>query len=209
MLGPIGLVQLAEFYLFSLMAHLTLKSQSTLTNLQPILERNILPLTWNSISALLLSALWAFPVFAQHSHGKGSLQLSLTGDVLQGQWTMPMEALLGFEHLPKTSAQTDAMHQLQKSLQNASYFIELPADAKCQALEAKAESDMFQGIKGKGHSDLNYLFKFRCANPQALSKFSFPFFKSHIRSKQLKLEWVSQGSQKSVTVRSSNPSFSP
>jgi hypothetical protein len=159
--------------------------------------------------AILLSLLLAFPSFAQHSHGKGALQLSLNGDVLQGQWTMPMEALLGFEHLPKTAAQTDAMNQLQRSLQNASYFIELPVEAKCQQLEVKAESDMFQGIKGKGHSDLNYAFKFKCVNPLALTKFVFPFFKSHIRSNQLKLEWVSLGAQKATTVRSGKPSFSP
>ena len=159
--------------------------------------------------AIFLSLLLAFPSFAQHSHGKGALQLSLNGDVLQGQWTMPMEALLGFEHLPKTTAQTDAMNQLQRSLQNASYFIELPVEAKCQQLEVKAESDMFQGIKGKGHSDLNYAFKFKCVNPQALTKFGFPFFKSHIRSNQLKLEWVSLGAQKATTVRSGKPSFSP
>jgi hypothetical protein len=159
--------------------------------------------------AILLSLLLAFPSFAQHSHGKGALQLSLNGDVLQGQWTMPMEALLGFEHLPKTAAQTDAMNQLQRSLQNASYFIELPVEAKCQQLEVKAESDMFQGIKGKGHSDLNYAFKFKCVNPQALTKFVFPFFKSHIRSNQLKLEWVSLGAQKATTVRFGKPSFSP
>ena len=159
--------------------------------------------------AIFLSLLLAFPSFAQHSHGKGALQLSLNGDVLQGQWTMPMEALLGFEHLPKTAAQTDAMNQLQRSLQNASYFIELPVEAKCQQLEVKAESDMFQGIKGKGHSDLNYAFKFKCVNPQALTKFVFPIFKSHIRSNQLKLEWVSLGAQKAATVRSGKPFFSP
>ena len=159
--------------------------------------------------AILSSLLLALPIFAQHSHGKGALQLSLNGDVLQGQWTMPMEALLGFEHLPKTAAQTDDMNQLQRSLQNASYFIELPLEAKCQQLEVKAESDMFQGIKGKAHSDLNYAFKFKCVNPQALTKFVFPFFKSHIRSNQLKLEWVSQGAQKTATVRSGKPSFSP
>jgi hypothetical protein len=131
----------------------------------------------------------------------------LNGDVLQGQWTMPMEALLGFEHLPKTAAQTDAMNQLQRSLQNASYFIELPVEAKCQQLEVKAESDMFQGVKGKGHSDLQYDFKFKCTHPQALTKFGFPFFKSHFRAHQLKVEWVSQGSQKSAMVRSSKPTF--
>ena len=43
-----------------------------------------------------LAIIWAVPSMAQHSHGKGTLQLSLQSDVLQGQWTMPMEALLGF-----------------------------------------------------------------------------------------------------------------
>jgi hypothetical protein len=118
-----------------------------------------------------------------------------------------MEALLGFEQLPKNPSQTDAMTQLQKSLQNASYFIELPAEAKCQQIEVKAESDMFQGVKGKGHSDLQYDFKFKCTHPQALTKFGFPFFKSHLRAHQLKVEWVSQGSQKSAMVRSSKPTF--
>lgn len=149
----------------------------------------------------------AVPSFAQHSHGKGTLQLSLQSDILQGQWKMPMEALLGFEQLPKNPSQTDAMTQLQKSLQNASYFIELPAEAKCQQIEVKAESDMFQGVKGKGHSDLQYDFKFKCTHPQALTKFGFPFFKSHLRAHQLKVEWVSQGSQKSAMVRSSKPAF--
>ena len=152
-------------------------------------------------------SLMALPSIAQHSHGKGLLQLSLNGDLLQGQWTMPMEALLGFEQLPKNPKQTEAMNELQKSLQNASYFIELPAEAKCQQIEVKADSDMFQGIKGKAHSDLQYAFKFKCANPQALTKFGFPFFKSHIKSHQLKVEWVSQGAQKSATVRSSKPTF--
>ena len=149
----------------------------------------------------------AVPSFAQHSNGKGTLQLSLQSDILQGQWKMPMEALLGFEQLPKNPSQTDAMTQLQKSLQNASYFIELPAEAKCQQIEVKAESDMFQGVKGKGHSDLQYDFKFKCTHPQALTKFGFPFFKSHLRAHQLKVEWVSQGSQKSAMVRSSKPAF--
>ena len=158
-------------------------------------------------SALLVSALLTLPVLAQHAHGKGSLQLVLNEDVLQGQWSMPMEALLGFEHLPKTAAQTEAMRKLQKSLENASYFIEVPADAKCQQIEVKAESDMFQGVKGKGHSDLQYDFKFKCTHPQALTKFGFPFFKSHLRAHQLKVEWVSQGSQKSAMVRSSKPTF--
>lgn len=160
-------------------------------------------------SALLISALLTLPVLAQHAHGKGSLQLVLNADVLQGQWSMPMEALLGFEHLPKTAAQTEAMRKLQKSLESASYFIEVPADARCQQIEVRAESDMFQGIQSKGHSDLHFAFKLKCANPLALKKFDFPFFKSHIRSNQLKLEWVAQGSQKSATVRSSKPTFSP
>ncbi len=149
------------------------------------------------------------PSHAQHAHGKGLLQLSLNGDVLEGQWQMPMEALLGFETLPRNAAQTDAMNQLQRSLQNASYFIDIPVDAKCQQVEVKADSDMFRGVKSKGHSDLQYAFKFKCAQPQALTQFGFPFFKAHIRSHQLKVEWVTVTGQKSTLVRSGKPIFVP
>ena len=98
------------------------------------------------VSGLTMMAL---PSIAQHSHGKGLLQLSLNGDLLQGQWTMPMEALLGFEQLPKNPKQTEAMNELQKSLQNASYFIELPAEAKCQQLRSKPIQTCFKGLKAK------------------------------------------------------------
>ena len=147
--------------------------------------------------------------FAQHSHGKGKLQLKLEGQTLIGEMEMPMEALLGFEHLPKNKAQSEAMSRLQNATKDASYFIELPADAKCQQKEVKAESSMFQGVVSKGHSDLDYSFHFICLNPQALTKISFPFFKSHIKSHQLKVEWVGDKGQKSFTVRSSKPYFSP
>jgi hypothetical protein len=151
----------------------------------------------------------AMGAFAQHSHGKGKLQLKLEGQTLSGEMEMPMEALLGFEHLPKNKAQSDAMTRLQNATKDASYFIELPADAKCQQKEVKAESSMFQGVASKGHSDLDYSFHFTCLNPQALTKMSFPFFKSHIKSHQLKVEWVGDKGQKSFTVRSSKPYFSP
>lgn len=65
--------------------------------------------TFNRFSAICFSLFFAMPALAQHSHGKGTLQLSLNGDVLQGQWTMHMEALLGFEHLPKTPAQRETV----------------------------------------------------------------------------------------------------
>ena len=147
--------------------------------------------------------------FAQHSHGKGKLQLKLEGQTLTGEMEMPMEALLGFEHLPKNKAQSEALSRLQNATKDATFFIELPADAKCQQKEVKAESSMFQGVVSKGHSDLDYSFHFICLNPQALTKISFPFFKSHIKSHQLKVEWVGEKGQKSFTVRSSQPYFSP
>ena len=161
------------------------------------------------IGVCLLGCFLATGAFSQHSHGKGKLQLKLEGQTLMGQMEMPMEALLGFEHLPKNKAQSEAMTRLQNAAKDASYFIELPADAKCQQKEVKAESSMFQGVASKGHSDLDYSFHFICLNPQALTKISFPFFKSHIKSHQLKVEWVGDKGQKSFTVRSSKPYFSP
>ena len=50
---------------------------------------------------------------AGHSHGQGQLELVVQGGAVKANFEIPMESLLGFEHLPKTPAQKKAMADLQ------------------------------------------------------------------------------------------------
>jgi hypothetical protein len=42
---------------------------------------------------------------AAHSHGVGNLELVVQGGTVKASFEIPMESLLGFEHLPRTTAQ--------------------------------------------------------------------------------------------------------
>ncbi len=91
---------------------------------------------------------------AAHSHGVGNLELVVQGSSVKASFEIPMESLLGFEHLPRTPAQKKAMADLQTAVAQASYFITLPAAADCQPKSLQVNADMFNAKKSE-HSDLD------------------------------------------------------
>jgi hypothetical protein len=89
----------------------------------------------------------------------GQLELVLQGSSVKASFEIPMESLLGFEHLPRTPAQKKAMADLQTATAQASYFITLPAAADCQPKSLQVNADMFKGQKSE-HSDLDVALEF-------------------------------------------------
>ena len=56
---------------------------------------------------LLLCCTWSMAgdKHAAHSHGVGNLELVVQGGTVKASFEIPMESLLGFEHLPRSPAQ--------------------------------------------------------------------------------------------------------
>jgi len=88
------------------------------------------------VSGLLVSLGLSSPVHAQdkqahaaHSHGAGLLELSVLAGKVSGRFDIPMESLLGHEHLPRTDAQKKAMAHLQTALASVDYLMTLPPAA--------------------------------------------------------------------------------
>ncbi|MEY4677134.1 MAG: hypothetical protein RLZZ470_1641, partial [Pseudomonadota bacterium] len=50
---------------------------------------------------------------AAHSHGLGNVELVVQGGTVKASFEIPMDSLLGFEHLPRTPAQKKALADLQ------------------------------------------------------------------------------------------------
>ena len=96
-------------------------------------------------SAGLLCSAQAADKHAAHSHGFGTLELVVQGGTVKANFEIPMESLLGHEHLPRTPEQKKAMAELQTAVAQASYFITLPAAAGCQSKSLQVNSDMFKG----------------------------------------------------------------
>jgi len=141
---------------------------------------------------------------AAHSHGVGNLELVVQGSSVKASFEIPMESLLGFEHLPRTPAQKKAMADLQTAVAHASYFISLPAAADCQPKSLQVNADMFNAKKSE-HSDLDAELEFSCSQPSALKQMEIPLFKKHPRLSSLKVDMVSPKGQARVTLKAKDP----
>lgn len=143
-------------------------------------------------------------VHAAHTHGAGVLELSVQAGKVIGRFEIPMESLLGHEHLPRTDAQKKAMAQLQSRLTSADYFMVLPAAAQCKQLSLQTASGMFDGKKSE-HADLVIDFVFECAQAAQLTELRIALFARHPRLKTLKVDMVGPKGQQSVNLSAKNP----
>ena len=141
---------------------------------------------------------------AGHSHGQGQLELVVQGGAVKANFEIPMESLLGFEHLPKTPAQKKAMADLQAAVTQPDYVLGLPKTAACELKSVQAQSDMFLGKKST-HSDLDLSIEFTCSQPAELKQIEFPIFKKHPRLKSLKVDMLTPKGQGATTVKTKNP----
>lgn len=139
-----------------------------------------------------------------HSHGNGTLELVIDGNTVKGKFEIPMESLLGFENLPKNTAQKKAVADLQTATASADNFVKLPDAAACTQVAVTAESDMFKGKKSE-YSDLDYSFEFLCKNPFELKSIEFVVMSKSAKFKKLKVDMVTPKGQKSTTVQAKNP----
>jgi len=141
---------------------------------------------------------------AGHSHGQGQLELVVQGNTVQANFEIPMESLLGHEHLPRTPAQKKAMADLQAGITLPNYVLSLPKAAACELKSVEAKSDMFLGKKSE-HSDLDLRMAFTCNHPAELRQIEFPVFKKHTRLKSLKVEMLTPKGQGATTVQAKVP----
>jgi hypothetical protein len=139
-----------------------------------------------------------------HSHGRGQLELVVQGNTVQANFEIPMESLLGFEHLPKTPAQKKAMADLQAGVTQPDYVLILPKAAACELKSVQAQSDLFLG-KQSTHSDLDLSMAFTCSQPAELKQIEFPIFKKHTRLKSLKVDMLTPKGQGATTVKTQDP----
>jgi hypothetical protein len=132
-----------------------------------------------------------------HEHGKGNLEITLDKNRIISRFTSPLQALVGFERLPKTQAENDAIAALNQRLQNPSALFGVNAEAECKPaiLENKIVRDA-----AKKHADLHYQLEFTCTKPAALKQMTILLFKDTKHLKEVRVEFVGPGGQKSSTA---------
>ena len=150
------------------------------------------------------------PMFAHsapaHVHGVAEMDLAADGNKLTLSMEMPLDNLVGFEHLPKTDKQKAALAEAIKSLKNAADLFVPTAAAGCKA-EAVDVGDPFPGGKAKadGHADVDADYVFRCAQPAALKGLETKLFKRFGRLHRINVQRATAAGQGAATLTPEQP----
>lgn len=137
-----------------------------------------------------------------HQHGKGVLEIGIEGRTLSGALEMPLEALLGFEHAPKTSKEMSAQSKLEKRLSSIDAWFEINPEAQCTPSSPQTKLDRDAHAK---HSDLLYTFTYSCSNPGTLKEIRLLFFKEYPGVKEVKVELASPKGQRLIMASPKSP----
>ena len=140
--------------------------------------------------------------YHSHQHGKGVLEIAIEGKTLSGVLEMPLEALLGFEHAPKTSKEKSAQSKLETRLGLIDAWFEINSEAQCTPKSPQIKLDRDAITK---HSDLLYTFSYSCSNPSALKEIRLLFFKEYPSVKEVKVEVASPKGQRLIMASPKSP----
>jgi hypothetical protein len=123
-----------------------------------------------------------------HQHGVASLQIILEGAQLSMDFDSPLDNVLGFEHAPKTEAETQAVQRLIENLRNVDKIALPSPEAKCQlqTIKLNAPTINLKEISDQKvsadhhdeHADLSMSVKWLCTNLNALRVIDVALFKS-------------------------------
>lgn len=106
-----------------------------------------------------------------HVHGLAKLEVALEGTQLIVRLESPLEAVLGFEHAPRSAKDKAAVAAMRKILAGGDALFIPTAAAACRQQVSRVESAVLDGKAGAGHDghgDLDTEFRFNCAQPAQL-----------------------------------------
>ena len=160
----------------------------------------------------LRAVVLSFPLLVNaapaHVHGVAKMDLAVDGNKLTLSMEMPLDNLVGFEHLPKTDKQKAALAEAMKLLRNAADLFVPTAAADCK-LEAADVGDPVPGGKAKagGHADVDADYVFRCAQPAALKGLETTLFKRFDRLHRIDVQRATVAGQGAATLTPEQPAM--
>ena len=196
------------------------------------------------ISALAVSsfALVLSPAFAEdrhrelgaHVHGHGTLNIAIEDKRVALELEVAGMDVVGFEHAASTPEQKAAVDKSKGQLEKPLDVFALPAEAGCNAAEAKVVieteahgdhdhdhdkgdakgdhdhdgHDHDHGDKAEGgHSHFHATYALDCASPAELTTITFNYFKLFAGAKELTVNVVGAKGQSSYEVSRDKPTL--
>ena len=165
------------------------------------------------VSAIALSATTSLAVHAEefeqhgaHEHGKITINAALDRQELSIELDAPADNVVGFEHAPRTDAETTAVRDAEALLKNAQGLFGFPPAALCHFSGSQVTAPHWEpgGAQGESghehHADYEARFTYRCAEPLQLAWFE-PWLLGKLREvHEARVNLITASGQRSQVV---------
>ncbi len=145
-----------------------------------------------------------------HSHGTGSVEVSIDGGQISIALELPLDSAVGFERAPKTGKEKAALADAASLLNDAQAVFIPTANAKCAVASVQVSVPHAGGSAAAkdGHADIDASYVFQCADPAALKGIETTLFKHFKRLYRLEARRIGPTGQGSVRLSAKRPTLS-
>ncbi len=151
-----------------------------------------------------------------HTHGVTQLNIALEGKQLLIEIESPAANIVGFEHMPKTSADKSTLEAAISNLEKPSELFVTDSRAGCKSVDYEVESSMLIDSHDKhkdhhdehhgdkhdkaAHSDFEAQYGFVCADPDKLKEIDIRLFNVFPKTHQINVQYIGDGGQKAARL---------
>lgn len=151
-----------------------------------------------------------------HIHGLASLNVALEEQKLELQLASPAMNILGFEHLPNSNSDQQAVETAQKTLHNPALLFGLNSAAKCTLTSTSVDNDLLVNrdehdhhheatpaadVSEHQHSDITAHYHYHCSVPTALNSIDLSgFFTQFPHTEKIQVQLVTDEQQRGIEL---------
>ena len=150
----------------------------------------------------------------RHEHGTSTLNIALDGNTLAIELSGPAANFIGFEHAPRTAAQTARLTSVLATLKQGAPLFVTPAAAGCESTRANVTPPNFpaagaaenddeddhaagheQHHEGEQHAEMAATWDFHCSQPKLLNTITVKVFTAFPGTEKLETSLIGPGGQ--------------
>jgi hypothetical protein len=144
-----------------------------------------------------------------HVHGEARMEVSVDREQLVVALAIPLDSLLGFEHLPRNVAERQAVQAMTAKLNQADRLFVPSIAAQCVSAGIELDSPVLGGKSAPGgHNDLDARYIWRCAKPEALRDIATGLFADFPKLRRIVVEFAGPQGQRAGRLDARSPRFS-
>lgn len=179
----------------------------------------------------------ACPTFAEetrqlesHEHGVGELNIALDGMTVAMELHAPGADIVGFEYTAQSAEDRNAVDSAVAMLAKPQELFVLPGSAECTVTQASAgleseedhdehdddheehaedeeHHDEHEEHAGENHTEFHAEYLLTCANPSAIDKIEFAYFKAFENARELEVQIVTNTGAQAFEVNRDEPTL--